>query len=375
MLGEFPIHLQAAPRLKARLRSVSRDARKFCHSRGQAVIGEGVAEDDVGDVLAFDEHVGLADGVGFGVEFLAVHDEAGPGVHGGEVFPGDGEHAAGAGSGVVEGTDDAGLGEGFVVLNEDQVDHQANDFARGEVFPGGFVGEFGEFADQFFKDRPHLSIADGRRVKIDVGELFGDEVEEARFGELVDLGVELKALEDIADGRREGLNVRAEVFADVVLVAHELFHVERGRVVEVLAGFAEEEGFGVDARLLSESEFDEDSRLGRFEHTIQAAEDREGEDDLSIFGLFVVPPQQIGDGPDEGGEVGIAHFYLRPADEGQRSSKISIRLRNDSPNFEKSLRCTFVGIDDNRQKNNFPRLNGLRATDPNDFRRHPMPPL
>jgi len=33
----------------------------------QAVSGEGVAKDDVGDVLTFDEHVGLADGVGLGV--------------------------------------------------------------------------------------------------------------------------------------------------------------------------------------------------------------------------------------------------------------------------------------------------------------------
>jgi hypothetical protein len=44
---------------------------------GQTVGREGVAEDDVGDVLALDEHVGLADGVGLGVQLLAIHDETG----------------------------------------------------------------------------------------------------------------------------------------------------------------------------------------------------------------------------------------------------------------------------------------------------------
>jgi len=41
----------------------------------QAIGGEGVAEDDVGDVLALDEHVGLADGVGLGIELLPIHDQ------------------------------------------------------------------------------------------------------------------------------------------------------------------------------------------------------------------------------------------------------------------------------------------------------------
>ena len=52
----------------------------------QAVGGEGVAEDDVGDVLALDQHVGLADGVGLGVQFLAIHDQPGIGVQAGQVL-------------------------------------------------------------------------------------------------------------------------------------------------------------------------------------------------------------------------------------------------------------------------------------------------
>jgi hypothetical protein len=42
---------------------------------GQAVGGQRVAEHDVADVLALDEHVRLADGVGLGVQLLAVHHQ------------------------------------------------------------------------------------------------------------------------------------------------------------------------------------------------------------------------------------------------------------------------------------------------------------
>ena len=45
------------------------------HLARQAVGRQGVAKDDVGNVLALDQHVGLADGIGLGVEFLPVHHQ------------------------------------------------------------------------------------------------------------------------------------------------------------------------------------------------------------------------------------------------------------------------------------------------------------
>ena len=44
--------------------------------------------------------------------------------------------------------------------------------------------------------------------------------------------------------------------------------------------------------------FSEHRSLGRFEDTVQAAEDREGEDDLAIFRLLVIATEKVGDGPD-----------------------------------------------------------------------------
>jgi hypothetical protein len=79
-----------------------------------------------------------------------------------------------------------------VVLDEQQVDHQPNDFARREVLPGGLVGEFGELADQFLEHGAHLRVADGLRVQVDVGELLGDQVQQPGLGQPVDLGVEVE---------------------------------------------------------------------------------------------------------------------------------------------------------------------------------------
>ena len=78
----------------------------------QAVGGKGVAEDDVGDVLALDEHDGLADGVRLGVQLLPIHDEPGVGIEAGQVFTAHAQHAARAGGGIVERAHDAGLGQG-----------------------------------------------------------------------------------------------------------------------------------------------------------------------------------------------------------------------------------------------------------------------
>ena len=100
------------------------------------------------------------------------HDQAGVGVQTAQVFIGHAEHAAGAGGGVVQGAHHAGLGQGFVVFNEQQVDHQANHFAGGEMLAGGFIGQLGKLADQLFKHRAHFGVAHGVGVQVNGGEFF-----------------------------------------------------------------------------------------------------------------------------------------------------------------------------------------------------------
>ena len=163
------------------------------------------------------------------------------------------------------------------------------------------------------KTAPIWALLTALGVEVDVGELLRDEVEQLGLGEAVDLGVELEALEDVAHGGRERLDVGAEVFADVVLVAHELLQVERRGVVEELAGFPQEERLGVQPGLLALGQLGEHGGLGGLQHAIETAKDGERQNDLAVFGLLVVAAQEIGDGPDEGGKIRVGHveWFLR----------------------------------------------------------------
>jgi hypothetical protein len=227
-----------------------------------AVFGQRVADDDVADILALDEHVGLADGVGLVVEFLAEHGQAGIGVVFKQIFAGHRQHAARPCRWVIDGAHDGiARRQHIVVLDEQQIDHQADDFARREVLAGGFVGDFGELAYQLFEDQAHLGVIDGVRVQVDVGELFGDQVEQAGLGQALDLGIEIEALEDVAGRRRKALDVGVEVFANMVLVAKQLVQVKRRGVVEALASLAKQERVWVEAGSSLGVEFGQDCRL------------------------------------------------------------------------------------------------------------------
>ena len=46
---------------------------------------------------------------------------------------------------------------------------------------------------------------------------------------------------------------------------------------------------------------------GGLQHTVQTAQHGEGEDDFALLRLLVVATKQVGDGPEEGGEIGIGH--------------------------------------------------------------------
>ena len=102
------------------------------------------------------------------------------------------------------------------------------------MLSGGLIGNFGELADQFLEHGAHLGIADGLGMQVDVGELLGHQIQQSGLGQPVDLGMEVEGLEDVAHGGRKRLDVREQVLLDVVLIAHQLLHVEGRRVEEQL---------------------------------------------------------------------------------------------------------------------------------------------
>jgi hypothetical protein len=93
----------------------------------------------------------------------------------------------------------------------------------------------------------------------------------------------------------------------VVLVTHELLHVEGRRIVKTLASFAEEEGLGREILLLFGGKFGKDRGFRGFEDAVESAEDSERKDDLAIFGLFVIATLEIRDRPDERGQRLLGH--------------------------------------------------------------------
>ena len=193
-----------------------------------------------------------------------------------------------------------------------QVHHQAKDLARREVLADGFVGKLGEFADEFLEHQAHLHVVDLVRVQLDAGELLSDLIQQLGLVQALDRGGEIEVLEDRAHVRSEALDVAVEVGADVVLIAHELAHVQRRDVVEVQAGLALDEGFEGDAGRLSGGVFLERGSLAGREHAVQPAQHGERQNDAAVFALLEVAAQAVGDGPDEGGEGLLVHGLAGP---------------------------------------------------------------
>ena len=266
---------------------------------GVSVFGEAVADGDVGGVLAFEHHVGSADRISLFVEFLAEHFEAGSGVEVAQVVLGDREHSSGAARWVKQGAHGALGGEHVVVFDEQEVHHQLDDFARGEVLSSGLIGEFGESADELFVEITHLEVRDRVGMEVDLGELADHLIQQVCLGELFDLCVEAELFDDVAGALGEASDVGTEVCCDLVGVVEQFGDRELAGVVELLARHLAKDRVDIVDATLHLRESVEHSVFGGFQHAVQAADHREGHDHLAVFRLLVVAPQKVGYRPDE----------------------------------------------------------------------------
>ena len=178
------------------------------------------------------------------------------------------------------------------------------------MLAGGLIRKFGELADQLLENQPHLDVVDLAGVHVDAREPLRDQIEQLVLVKPLDRPAELEVLKDGTHIRREALDVAVEVGADIVLVAHELAHVERRDVVEVETGLALDEGLEGDLGRLLGGELLEGGLFGWGEHAVQAAQDREREDHATVLALLEVTPQEVGDGPDQGGKGLLVHIVL-----------------------------------------------------------------
>lgn len=141
---------------------------------------------------------------------LSVSSTESPGLH----QPGGGAGAlfaagtaARAASGIANGDDGAAVGEHVASRFHEQVHHEADDLARGQVVPGGLVGGFVEAPDEILEDETHGDVVHLVRMLRNLGELGYDKVEAIRVLQFLDFLVELKLIEDLADVLREAVDV------------------------------------------------------------------------------------------------------------------------------------------------------------------------
>ena len=272
-----------------------------------AVIGQGIPGNDVGHILSPNQHIRLAGGVGLVVEFLAEHGQAGVGVEGVEVFPRHGEHPPGAGGGVIEGADDAALGQYRVVFGKQQFHHQVNDFPRRKVFSGRLVGHLRETPEEFLEEQAHLVVAEDVGVQVEAGEFLGDEIQQPRLVQPLDGGGKIEAGEDVLHVRGKGPDSGLQVMAQVIGVTQQPRQVLGEEIEKGLPGRTPDEfhkgQFGRGFCVV----FGEGRRPRGGEHAVETPEDGKGQNHPSIFRLLEVAPEQVGHGPDECGDVLLIH--------------------------------------------------------------------
>lgn len=273
----------------------------FC--AGQLVIRQGVAQLDVLDLLPLDQHVRLADGVGLGVELLAVQRHGDLLADGLDVLVALGEEAAGAGSRVIDGDDAVGL-ELVVLPGDHQRGGQVHDIARGEVLPGGFVGAFRELADQLFEDDAHAEVADALGAQVGSSKALHHLIQQVGGRELLHEVFEVEVLEDLAGVLGEGLHVAHQVGSG--LGVGQRTEGQLGGIEELLPGRAQQQPLTHQIRpALLRAGLTDHRFLGRFQHTFHAPQQGERQDDAAVLRLLEVTAQQIGNRPEKGCRLGM----------------------------------------------------------------------
>ena len=135
----------------------------------------------------------------------------------------------------------AGRGEKLIIVDEQDVHHQADDLTRREMITSGFIRQFIETTDEVLEDQPHLLIRHRVGRQIHITELRDDEIEDIRFTHFFDFALELEKIEDSADVGREPFDVTDEMLFDVVRVALQLLERQGRVIVKALASSSVEE--------------------------------------------------------------------------------------------------------------------------------------
>jgi hypothetical protein len=138
-------------------------------------------------------------------------------------------------------------------------------------------------------------------MKIDRGKFLNDHEKKVLAVQIGDLFSESEPFEDIPGVLGKISKIGLKVLSDMLGIVQEFGEGEPGSGIKFLArNFQEKGGEVCDPGIFSGIVFLEDLIFRGFENAIQSAKDGKGENDLSIVGLFIVPSEKIGNGPEKG---------------------------------------------------------------------------
>ena len=265
------------------------------------VVLEGVPAGDAVRVLALAEQLGLADRIGLIVELLPEQADLRVRVHAAQALVQQGQHAAGAGRGVIHSANRV-AGEDVVVRGREQIHQELHRVSRGEVLARGLVGGGGEAADQVLEEGAHLRVGDGFRGEVDGGELLQDQEEAVVLVQLGDRLVELVVGEQVRHVLGEPVHVGQQVRAEQVRLLQDAVQGEGAEVVERQARAGLHQVVQDEVRMPLGRQLREELPV-RGHDRLHAAQDGEREDERAVLVRLEHAPELIRDPPHEVREV------------------------------------------------------------------------
>ena len=288
------------------------------------VVRERAPEEDlirVAAVFRLHEEVGLANGEGLRVHLLAEQVDAGVRVHGvakgfalaplsdGDVLLGNGEHAARAAAGVVDAEHHPLGAQTLLVAGQQQVDHEMDHVAGGEVLAGVLFQRLVELPDELLEDRAHGEVVDRVRVEIHlrIAEPLHHLEQETRLIELGDGVVEVELLQHLAHVGAEPGDVVAQILRDVGGVGQQLGEVVAGRVVEGESGGGLKQPLGVLDLVLVPGLDLHHLQLAGGQHAVEPAQHGERQNHVLVLPTLEGVANQVRHPPDEADDLAVVH--------------------------------------------------------------------
>ena len=261
---------------------------------GEAILFESIRVAEVFSILVLNHHLGQTDSIGLGHKLLPEQAHIGAGIVVLDKTVRRAKHTARS-AGLVTDSDNLAIVENIVTALADKDSNKALDNVTTCVKLTG-VYILIELANQMLEDIAHLDAVVGLWVQIQVGKCLHHAEQTAVLIHLVDMAVHFKAIEDFLHFGGETLNVHFEIGFDVVrLVAQFFQRVGRG-VIELIAGNAVHCLRRI-VRILGEHIGD--GLFGRLQGTLQAAQNRHRDNDITIFIRHIGAAQFVGDAPDK----------------------------------------------------------------------------